>query len=125
MSARVIVDVLVTGTRIVGRAFFEAYKQAAANAAARKAAASGKGGGAGGDPLTRRTGMTLDEAHKILNVQADMEMAEIVKKYEHLFKMNDPKAGSTLYLQSKVARAKERIDLEMALHARKAEGSEQ
>jgi hypothetical protein len=38
--------------------------------------------------------------------------------------MNDPKTGSSLYLQSKVARAKERIDLEMALHAAKAEGSE-
>lgn len=70
---------LVTGTRIVGRAFVEAYKQAAANAAARKAAASGKGGGGSGDPLTRKTGMTLDEAHKILNVQANTEMVEIVK----------------------------------------------
>ncbi|KAI9596670.1 Pam16-domain-containing protein [Syncephalis fuscata] len=122
MSARVLVDVLVTGTRIVGRAFVAAYKQAAANAAARKSGGPGHGNSA--DVLTRKTGITLDEANQILNVQNNTEMAEIVKKYDHLFKMNDPKTGSSLYLQSKVARAKERIDLERAMHAAKAEGAE-
>ncbi|RKP10082.1 Pam16-domain-containing protein, partial [Thamnocephalis sphaerospora] len=122
---RTLVQVLVTGTRIVGRAFAEAYKQAAENAAARKAGAAGAAGArGGGDPLTRQTGMTLDEATQILNVGTETEMTEIIKKYEHLFKVNDQKTGGSLYLQSKVVRAKERIELQRAMEAAKSEGAE-
>ena len=40
--------------------------------------------------------------------------AEISAKYEHLLKVNDPKEGGSFYLQSKVFRAKETIDNELA-----------
>jgi hypothetical protein len=43
----------------------------------------------------------------------------VLQKYEHLFKVNDPAAGGSLYLQAKIFRAKER--LEMELGAREAE----
>ncbi|KAH9247841.1 hypothetical protein BASA81_014524 [Batrachochytrium salamandrivorans] len=56
--------------------------------------------------------MTIDEAKLILNVDKMADMKEITKKYEHLFKVNDPSNGGTLFLQSKVFRAKERLDLE-------------
>ena len=36
------------------------------------------------------------------------------QNYEHLFKVNDPTKGSSIYLQSKVYRAKARIEAEMA-----------
>ncbi|KAJ1651965.1 mitochondrial import inner membrane translocase subunit TIM16 [Dispira simplex] len=108
MSApRVFIQVLVTGVQIVGRAFVEAYKQAAANSANRHAARGA------GDAVTRRTGITIDEACQILNVQKDAPLEEVMKKYNVLFKLNDPKTGGTLYLQSKVFRAKERLEMEL------------
>ncbi|KAJ1953599.1 mitochondrial import inner membrane translocase subunit TIM16 [Dispira parvispora] len=117
MSApRVIVQVLVTGAQIVGRAFVEAYKQAAANSANRHAARGA------GDAVTRRTGITIDEACQILNVKKDTPIEEVTKKYNTLFKLNDPKSGGTLYLQSKIFRAKERLELELA-KSKQSEGA--
>ncbi|KAH6564513.1 hypothetical protein BASA60_001416 [Batrachochytrium salamandrivorans] len=107
--ARVITQVVLVGTQIVGRAFIEAYRAAAQNSAKN---AIGGAAAASGDLLTRQTGMTIDEAKLILNVDKMADMKEITKKYEHLFKVNDPSNGGTLFLQSKVFRAKERLDLE-------------
>ena len=37
------------------------------------------------------------------------------KKFEHLFQVNDKSKGGSFYIQSKVVRAKERIDQEVVL----------
>ena len=37
------------------------------------------------------------------------------KKFEHLFQVNDKSKGGSFYVQSKVVRAKERIDQEIVL----------
>lgn len=56
--------------------------------------------------------MTLEEAQQILNVnKVDPEEAQ--KSYDHLFEVNDKAKGGSFYLQSKVFRAKERIDEEI------------
>ncbi|ORX93039.1 protein transporter [Basidiobolus meristosporus CBS 931.73] len=114
MAARVIAQLIVMGSQIVGKAFVAAYKQAAANAA--------RGGGAGAasakgsaEAATRRGGMTLDEACQILNIKKEAELADIVKSYEHLYKVNDASVKGSFYLQSKVVRAKERIELERGI----------
>ena len=65
------------------------------------------------DALTRLTGMHLDEARKILNVEKDTSLEEIKKNYTHLFEANDSTKGGSFYLQSKVVRALERIELEL------------
>jgi import inner membrane translocase subunit TIM16 len=39
----------------------------------------------------------------------------IAKNYEHLFSVNEKSKGGSFYLQSKVVRAKERIDQEIQL----------
>ena len=64
--------------------------------------------------------MTLDEACKILNVQRPSpksaettDMAPITERFKRLFDANDPKQGGSFYLQSKVLRARERIELEV------------
>ena len=58
--------------------------------------------------------MTLEEARDILNVtDADIfgpDKEKLFKNYEHLFEVNDKAKGGSFYLQSKVVRAKERID---------------
>lgn len=56
--------------------------------------------------------MTLEEAKQILNIERlDPELVR--KNYDHLFSVNDKSKGGSFYLQSKVFRAKERIDHEL------------
>lgn len=68
--------------------------------------------------------MTLEEAVNILNVkppkggQADME--EVMDRFKRLFDANDPQKGGSFYLQSKVLRARERIEAEMGPAQEKA-----
>ncbi|XP_013189970.1 mitochondrial import inner membrane translocase subunit Tim16 [Amyelois transitella] len=109
--AKYIAQIIVLGAQVVGRAFARALKQ---EIAASQEAAKRAGGGAQG---TRRaaanasTGLTLEEAMQILNVDK-LDNEEIKRKYEHLFSMNDKSKGGSFYLQSKIVRAKERIDVE-------------
>ncbi|KAF9993941.1 hypothetical protein BGZ79_001343 [Entomortierella chlamydospora] len=119
--ARVIAQIIVMGTQVVGKAFMEAYRQAAANAAkngGQHAAKNGSAGGSGGskaaaaDAITRKTGMTVDEAMNILNITKEADLAKIIKNYEHLYKVNDKSVNGSFYLQSKVVRAKERLEME-------------
>ncbi|CAB4420890.1 protein transporter [Rhizophagus irregularis] len=118
MSARVIAQIIVLGTQILGKAFVEAYKQAVANAAG--GGAAGSAGRMGKDALTRQTGMSLEEAYKILNLKKNnFDASTFSKNFEHLFKVNDTSSGGSFYIQSKVMRAKERIDMEMAEAAKK------
>jgi len=56
----------------------------------------------------------VQEAKQILNVQ-DLDQELIQKNYDHLFKINEKKVGGSFYLQSKVVRAKERLDEELRI----------
>ncbi|XP_034123527.1 mitochondrial import inner membrane translocase subunit tim-16 [Drosophila guanche] len=58
-------------------------------------------------------GMTLEEAQLILNVKDVLDRAEVEQQYRHLFHINSKTAGGSFYLQSKIYRAKERIDQEI------------
>ncbi|KAI0705048.1 protein transporter [Cerioporus squamosus] len=133
-SPKVIVQIAIAGAKIFGKAFYAAGKQAIANAKYRPE------GGAGGDVagvghatsgsltdrLTREHRMTADEARLILNVKKEDSVERILQNYEHLFKANSPPpapakpaAGRQVpqfhshYLQSKVVRARERLDAEL------------
>ncbi|VDP00974.1 unnamed protein product [Soboliphyme baturini] len=57
---------------------------------------------------------------QILNISSVKDKEEVQKNYEHLFAANDRSKGGSFYLQSKVVRAKERIDEELK-HAGEAE----
>lgn len=124
MASKVIIKVVLAGVQVFGRAFMQAYQQAIhhkpSGGAARQTANSSSAGGAAAaakSDLTRRLGISLEESHKILNTSPDSSPSEIIQKYRHLFHVNDPKkkpAGS-LYLQSKVYRAKERIEQELGI----------
>lgn len=110
--AKYIAQIIVLGTQIVGRAFARALKQ---EYAASQEAAKRAGGGKQGQSRVAanlRTGMTLEEAQQILNV-TKLDPEHIRKNYEHLFNVNDKSKGGSFYLQSKVFRAKERIDQEL------------
>ncbi|TFY83607.1 hypothetical protein EWM64_g399 [Hericium alpestre] len=134
MSApKILIQILITGTQIFGKALYEAGKQAARNAKHRpqggiSSDVAGVGNATSGsitDKLTREHRMTIDEAHLILNAKREEKLEQILKNYEHLFKANSPPAPQkpapgaranppfhSHYLQSKVIRARERIEAE-------------
>ncbi|KAK3741585.1 hypothetical protein QZH41_012527, partial [Actinostola sp. cb2023] len=81
--------------------------------ASTRRAAAGANEGAKRAAANSMMGMTVQEAKQILNLQ-DLESEVLQKNYDHLFKVNDKKAGGSFYLQSKVVRAKERLDEELS-----------
>ncbi|KDE09388.1 hypothetical protein MVLG_00294 [Microbotryum lychnidis-dioicae p1A1 Lamole] len=132
MSApRILAQVVVLGSQILGKAFVEAWRQAARNAqgTGRAGSSSMNGGGKGSsalDGLTRTHRMSLDEATDILNLKrnadlaSETELQKMLKNFDHLFKANMPttaegKPHSSHYLQSKIVRAKERIEAEVGV----------
>lgn len=105
------------GTRVVGRAFAEAYKQASASSQYQRAHQKNGGAAAPGARASLATGMTLQEAVQILNVKppankGEVDMEEVLERFKRLFDQNDPKKGGSFYLQSKILRARERIEAE-------------
>lgn len=113
---RILTQVFVTGARVFGRAFAEAYKQASAS---QKYAAAQQGSGGGAAATLSAAGLTLQEACQILNVAppkntaGPADLGRVHEQFKRLFDMNDPKQGGSFYLQSKVLRARERIELEV------------
>ncbi|XP_003388058.1 PREDICTED: mitochondrial import inner membrane translocase subunit tim16-like [Amphimedon queenslandica] len=112
--ARFLAQIIVLGGQAVARAFTQALKQEyQATAAARKAATEAGRDANKAAKASTYTGLSLQEAKSILSVD-DLENLEAIRKnYEHLFKANDKSQGGSFYLQSKVVRAKERIEYEI------------
>ncbi|XP_038207388.1 mitochondrial import inner membrane translocase subunit Tim16 [Zerene cesonia] len=110
--AKYIAQIIVLGAQVVGKAFARALKQ---EIAASQEAAKRAGGGPQGArraAANASTGLTLEEAMQILNIEK-LDPEKIKNNYEHLFNVNDKSKGGSFYLQSKIVRAKERIDTEM------------
>ncbi|CBF81393.1 hypothetical protein AN5693.2 [Aspergillus nidulans FGSC A4] len=117
MAHRIVTQVVVTGARVFGRAFAEAYKQA--SAASKYQQKTGKSAGG-----SSSSGITLDEACKILNVKppqaGETNLEQVMERFKKLFDLNDPQKGGSFYLQSKILRARERIEAEVREAERKA-----
>ncbi|RVD87467.1 Pam16 [Arthrobotrys flagrans] len=119
MAHRLIFQIVTTGSRVVGRAFAEAYKQA--NASQKYAAAAAASGGANTIADRGFSGLSIDEACRILNVKlpdgngklTGLTMEEVASQYKRLYDANDPTKGGSFYIQSKVYRAKERITAQL------------
>ncbi|RDH24178.1 protein transporter [Aspergillus niger ATCC 13496] len=113
---RIVTQVVVTGARVFGKAFAEAYKQA--QASSKYAAQTGKKVGA-----SMSSGLTLDEACKILNVKppqnGEANLEQVMERFKKLFDLNDPQKGGSFYLQSKILRARERLEMEIRQAERK------
>ncbi|KAF8466443.1 mitochondrial import inner membrane translocase subunit tim-16 [Kalaharituber pfeilii] len=114
MAHRIITQVLLIGSRAIGRAFVEAYRQHSA-AAKYAAASSSQTSSSRTTPMSLPSNsITLDEACRILNVKpphnGETNMEDVMERFKRLFDQNDPKKGGSFYLQSKVFRARERIE---------------
>ncbi|XP_039140520.1 mitochondrial import inner membrane translocase subunit PAM16 like 2-like [Dioscorea cayenensis subsp. rotundata] len=103
MAAKLLANLIIMGSGILGRAVVQAYRKALENA---------NKTGVAQETLNniRRASraMTEQEARQILGVTEQSSWDEIVQKYDILFERN-AKNGS-FYLQSKVHRAKECLD---------------
>lgn len=111
--AKYLIQIIVAGTQVVGKAFARALRQeiAASQEAARRAGGGTKG--AKHVAANTRTGISLEEALRILNVERPDQAELIEQNYKYLMEANDRSKGGSFYLQSKVVRAKERIDEEL------------
>ncbi|KAF7321281.1 Mitochondrial import inner membrane translocase subunit tim16 [Mycena kentingensis (nom. inval.)] len=127
-----VIQICIASTRILGKAFAEAGRQAVKNAKSSPQALASDVGGVGNansasrtDQLTRQHRMTLDEAQLILNVKPGETLEKTLQQYEHLFKANSPPPPSKIqphshYIQSKVVRARERLEAELDIGAEAA-----
>nr|XP_033770812.1 mitochondrial import inner membrane translocase subunit TIM16-like isoform X3 [Geotrypetes seraphini] len=113
--AKYLAQIVVMGMQVVGRAFTKALRQ---EFAASRVAADARGrSGQESAAASSLSGISLQEAQQILNV-SKLSPEEIQKNYEHLFKVNDKTVGGSFYVQSKVVRAKERLDEELRILSR-------
>ncbi|XP_046756689.1 mitochondrial import inner membrane translocase subunit TIM16 isoform X1 [Gallus gallus] len=115
-GAKYLAQIILVGAQVVGRAFMRALRQ---ELAASRAAADARGRSERPQSAaaSRIIGISLQEAQQILNV-SNLNPEEIQKNYDHLFKVNDKSVGGSFYLQSKVVRAKERLDEELRIQAK-------
>jgi import inner membrane translocase subunit TIM16 len=95
--------VIGIGLQMLTRAVMDAYKQAVKNAISNPN---------NSNVISRQAEMTLAEASKILNVDPQTPIPDVISKYKHLFEMNSKTKSGSFYLQSKVVRARERFQLE-------------
>ncbi|KLU81982.1 mitochondrial import inner membrane translocase subunit tim-16 [Magnaporthiopsis poae ATCC 64411] len=123
MAHRAVIQAAIIAGRSLGRAFAESYRHAQASSQfARAQAKAGTGTGTAGGGVGS---MTLQEACQILNVkppkggQGDIE--EVMSRFKTLFDANDPQKGGSFYLQSKILRARERLEHELRPMMEKAE----
>jgi len=113
VMAKYLIQIIVMGTQVVGKAFARALRQEIA--ASREAARRAGGGRQGAQHVAAntRSGITLQEALRILNIERPDQKELIERNYKYLMKVNDRSKGGSFYLQSKIFRAKERIDEEL------------
>ncbi|XP_066153648.1 mitochondrial import inner membrane translocase subunit TIM16-like [Euwallacea fornicatus] len=106
--ARYIAQLIIAGSQVIGRAFARALKQEI-EASQQAAQRLGQAKTRSERVANQKLGLSLVEAKQILNI-SKLSKEEIEEKYSSLFKANE---NTSLYLQSKIVRAKERLDHEL------------
>lgn len=59
--------------------------------------------------VKKSTSISMEEAYKILNIAKDAPRSQLDSQYQKLSNANDPKAGGSLYIRSKIYRAYEAL----------------
>mmetsp|Transcript_21046 Transcript_21046/g.37570 ORF Transcript_21046/g.37570 Transcript_21046/m.37570 type:complete len:141 (-) Transcript_21046:156-578(-) len=112
MAAKIIAQMVVAGATVLFRAASQAWGQALVNAQKTGVAqeAASKAANAAAGAASSVSGMTSQEARLILGLENNASWSEVIKRYKHLFSINE-QSGS-FYLTSKIYRAKEQLDQE-------------
>jgi mitochondrial import inner membrane translocase subunit TIM16 len=103
ISYKFLTEVVTQGSKLLTESFRSAYRLIIA----------------GGGPKTITPSvshkMRPDEALKILNIErSSLSRETVIERYEKLYLQNDPDKGGSFYLRSKIYRAKESLDREVA-----------
>lgn len=113
MIPKYIAQIIIGVSRVVGRAVGKAIKEE--YAASQQASKSRNTDKASPESIYTdlSSGISLEEAKLILDIKDINDLQSVDKNFNHLFEMNDKSKGGSLYMQSKVYRAKERLDEEL------------
>ncbi|KAF6989043.1 hypothetical protein CFC21_006438 [Triticum aestivum] len=103
MAGKLIANLIVMGSAIIGRAMLQAYRKALENANK-----TGVAHEAINNIRRASKTMTEQEARQILGVTEQSTWEEIAQRYDKLFERNA--TSGSFYLQSKVHRAKECLE---------------
>lgn len=102
---------------MLGRAVTEAWRQASAAHSYKSAHPETLGAESSRASTLASAGLSLSEACQILNVKppkaGESDMVQVINRFKQLYDANEVANGGSFYLQSKVLRARERIELEM------------
>jgi len=113
--ARLVAQTVVFVAGVATKAFVAALAKAQAGGAAAGGAAgrasSAAAASAGGAAASGR--MALDQARLVLNLEKSFTRDEVQAQFDKYFKANDPDAGGSFYVQSKVVAARETLVAEL------------
>ncbi|CAA3014751.1 mitochondrial import inner membrane translocase subunit tim16-like [Olea europaea subsp. europaea] len=112
MASRILARLLLMGSGKMARALFQVYRQALANASKSGVAQEAV------QNIRRSSKLTDAEARLILGVTEHSSWKEILQRYNNLFERNA--RNGSFYLQSKVHRAKECLEM---VNQTKAQGT--
>eukprot|EP00243_Klebsormidium_subtile_P002948 TRINITY_DN16031_c0_g1_i1.p1 TRINITY_DN16031_c0_g1~~TRINITY_DN16031_c0_g1_i1.p1 ORF type:complete len:118 (-),score=21.56 TRINITY_DN16031_c0_g1_i1:184-537(-) len=104
MASKIIANLLVLGGGILVRAISQAYRQAIINGTKAGVAEQVKNTVGRGSKT-----MSLHEARQILGIKEEASWEDIIQRYERLYQRNEE--GGSFYIQSKVVRAKEALEV--------------
>jgi len=109
------------------RAVVDAWDQA--QSTKKYAAAAAQGRVSGSEVFLGTNQLTLSEACRILNVKplqgGKTDMNIIMERFKSLYDVNESDSGGSFYLQSKILRARERIEAEVRKAEEEAEREEE
>ena len=101
--ARIIAQVAIVGVQVLTKAFAQALQRAQAGGGAGAAASAVRSAVAGGR-------MPAEQARSVLNLEKGAyTVADVHAQFEKYFEANDPDAGGSFYLQSKIHNAREAL----------------
>lgn len=112
--ARVLAQSLMVGVQVLTKAFAAAYSRAQAGGGAQTAANAVRSAVSGGK-------MPLDHARAVLNVEKGAAAADVEAQFYKYFQANDPDAGGSFYVQSKVVSAREALLEDLKRQAKEGE----
>ncbi|MCJ1471264.1 mitochondrial import inner membrane translocase subunit TIM16 [Pseudocyphellaria aurata] len=117
---RILIQIAISSTRVLGRAVTEAWRQASAAHSWKQDKNETLGQYTSKASTLASAGLSLSEACQILNVKppkegqlSAAEMAVVMDRFKQLYDANEVANGGSFYLQSKVLRARERIQREV------------
>ena len=110
--SRLLANLIIAGGSMLVKAASQAYQKALVNAQ-RSGIAQEAAKGTAASMFAKKT-MSIEEARMILGIDAGATLEEAMARYQKMFEANEK---ASFYLQSKIHRAKERLEQEFGVES--------